>query len=312
MDGGHYHTPVLLREAIEALAIKPGGVYVDATLGGGGYSEKIVKMLSPGHLYSFDTDPNATSFASERLRSFTPLIEIVPENFRYVERELRARGVEKIDGIVYDLGISSRQIDTISVGLSYRYESELDMRLDPRLKRTAKEIIASASTDELKRIFREYGEEPLAGRIAGWIDRERKKGPIETTVHLANIITYGIREDKKNATLARIFQALRIEVNDELRALEESLEGAIHLLAGGGRIVVVSYHSLEDRIVKNFFLHHAKPATESGSLKSLRMATDEESAVLKLITRKPVTPGEQEIGENPRARSAKMRVAEKR
>jgi 16S rRNA (cytosine1402-N4)-methyltransferase len=312
MNGGHYHTPVLLREAIDALAIQPGGVYVDATLGGGGYSEEIAKKISSGRLYSFDTDPNATNFSAERLEKFKDHIEFVPENFRYLERELRARGVEKIDGIVYDLGISSRQIDTTSVGLSYRYDSELDMRLDPRLRRTAKEIIAEASTNELKHIFREYGEEPLAGRIAGWIDRERKKGPIETTVHLANIITHGIREDKRNATLARIFQALRIEVNDELRALEESLEGALALLAGGGRIVVVSYHSLEDRIVKNFFLRNAKPKTEAGTLKSLRMATDEESAALVLITRKPVTASAEEIGQNPRARSAKMRVAEKR
>jgi 16S rRNA (cytosine1402-N4)-methyltransferase len=308
----HYHTPVLLTEAVDALAIKADGIYVDATLGGGGYSEAIAEHLTTGTLYSFDTDPNAVSFASERLKRFGERVVIVRENFRKLAQALSERGVAGIDGIVYDLGISSRQIDTTSIGLSYRFESELDMRLDPRLPVTAKDIIASYEEQELKRVFRDYGEEPFSGRIARWIVDERKKGPIETTIHLAQVATRGIREDKKSAVLARIFQALRIEVNDELGALRESLEGALAMLGKGGRLVVVSYHSLEDRIVKDFFNTHAKPLTEAGTAKSLMMAIDDEKATLTLITRKPVIPSDEETERNPRARSAKMRVAEKR
>lgn len=312
MASEHYHTPVLLAEAVDALAIKADGIYVDATLGGGGYTEAIAEHLSGGTVYSFDTDPNAIAFASEWLQRFGQRVVIVRENFRLIHSALAERGVSSVNGIVYDLGISSRQIDTTSIGLSYRFESELDMRLDPRLKRTAKDIIADYDEYELKKVFRDYGEEPFSGRIARWIVEDRKKGPIETTVHLAQVATRGIREDKKSAVLARIFQALRIEVNDELGALRQSLEGAIEVLAKGGRLVVVSYHSLEDRIVKEFFNTLAKPLTEAGSAKSLMMAIDDENATLSLVTRKPVIASDEEVSRNPRARSAKMRVAEKR
>ncbi|HEY6170877.1 MAG TPA: 16S rRNA (cytosine(1402)-N(4))-methyltransferase RsmH [Candidatus Kapabacteria bacterium] len=312
MASEHYHTPVLLAEAVDALAIKADGIYVDATLGGGGYTEAIAEHLADGKVYSFDTDPNAIAFASERLQRFGERVVIVRENFRQIQNALAERGVKSVNGIVYDLGISSRQIDTTSIGLSYRFESELDMRLDPRLERTAKDIIADYDEYELKKVFRDYGEEPFSGRIARWIVEDRKKGPIETTVHLAQVATRGIREDKKSAVLARIFQALRIEVNDELGALRESLFGAMEVLAPEGRLVVVSYHSLEDRIVKEFFNTLAKPLTEAGSAKSLMMAIDDENATLSLITRKPAIASEEEVARNPRARSAKMRVAEKR
>ncbi len=312
MHGEDYHIPVLLTEAIRSLEIAPGGIYVDTTLGGGGYSEEILSHLPDGKLYSFDTDPQAIEYATKRLAHFGERFTIVKENFRDLDTALAAHGVSQINGIVYDLGVSSRQLDSSSVGLSYRIESELDMRLDPRLTRSAKEIIAEEDESELKRIFRQYGEEPLSGRIARWIVEERNSGSIETTVHLARTATKGIREDKKNSVLARIFQALRIEVNGELASLEHSLASAMKMMSSGGRIVAVSYHSLEDRIVKDFFNRYAKPLSEEGSMKSLKSVIDEDRAELRLVTRKPITPSDEEVRRNPRSRSAKMRVAEKR
>lgn len=312
MYGDDYHIPVLLTEAIASLEIKANGIYVDATLGGGGYSEAILSQLDGGKLYGFDTDPQAIDFASKRLAHFGERFVIVRENFRDINEALGAIEVSHIDGIVYDLGVSSRQIDSSSVGLSYRIDSELDMRLDPRLTRSAKDIIASEDQKELKRIFSQYGEEPLSGRIARWIVEEREKRSIETTFHLAHAVTKGIREEKRNSVLARIFQALRIEVNGELDSLKHSLQSAMDMLTSGGRIVAVSYHSLEDRIVKDFFNAYAKPLAEEGSEKSLRSVIDEDRAELRLITRKPITPSDDEIRRNPRSRSAKMRVAEKR
>jgi 16S rRNA (cytosine1402-N4)-methyltransferase len=309
MSGG-YHTPVLLNEVIDGLAVRPDGIYVDATLGGGGYAEAIAMRLSSGIVIGFDTDPQAIRFASDRLAHFGSRVQIVQENFRKIGEALfEYKG--KIDGIVYDLGISSRQIDTDSIGLSYRVSSPLDMRLDPRLRRSANDILHEASEDELKRIFKQYGEEPRAGYIARNIVNARKRKPIETTTELAEIVTYGIREDKKNAAASRIFQALRIEVNDELGALQTSLGSALDLITIGGRIAVVSYHSLEDRIVKEFYQQNAKPPAKSGTLESLRTTIDESAVRLRIITRKPVTASAVEIAANPRSRSAKLRIAEK-
>jgi 16S rRNA (cytosine1402-N4)-methyltransferase len=309
-----YHIPVLAEDAVAALNITEGSIYVDATLGGGGYSEMILSR-TPNQgvrLLSFDTDPQAIEYASKRLERFRSQFKIIAENFANLEGALFKEGIGRINGIVYDLGVSSRQLDTTSVGLSYRIDAPLDMRLDPRLRRNAKDIIAETDEEELKHIFGNYGEEPMSGRIARWIVEARSKQPIETTTQLAAIVTRGIREDKKNATLSRIFQALRIEVNDELGSLRSSLKQALELLEMGGRIVVVSYHSLEDRIVKDFFTMNAKPVVEAGSLESLKKNISEENAKLKLITRKPIVPSDEEIRRNPRARSAKMRVAEKR
>jgi 16S rRNA (cytosine1402-N4)-methyltransferase len=308
-----YHIPVLAREAIEALNITQGGIYVDATLGGGGYSELILTgtNFSPS-VIGFDTDPQAIEYASKRLGKYGKRFKIITENFSLLSEALAKENVDRISGIVYDLGVSSRQIDTASVGLSYRVDAPLDMRLDPRLKRSAMDIIRALSPEELKHIFGSYGEEPMSGRIARWIVEAREKKPITTTKQLAEIVTQGIREDKKNTTLSRIFQALRIEVNDELGSLKSSLEQALEHLEHGGRIVVVSYHSLEDRIVKDFFHAHAKPHVAQGSLESLKMSIDEENALLKIITKKPVTPSDEEVEANPRSRSAKMRVAQKK
>ncbi len=330
-----YHIPVLAKEAIDALNIISGGIYIDATLGGGGYSEMILERIdalsfsgmdfSPSErteirstevkstsLYGFDTDPQAQEYAAKRLERFGKRFEVIKDNFSNLKEALSKEDVTTINGIVYDLGVSSRQFDTTSVGLSYRFDAPLDMRLDPRLERSAMDIIATASIDELKYIFGNYGEEPMSGRIARWIVEARDVKPIKTTHELASVVTQGIREDKKNSTLSRIFQALRIEVNDELGSLRSSLEQALEMLSSGGRLVVVSYHSLEDRIVKDFFAAAAKPKVAEGSLESLRQSIDEDKALLKLITKKPIIPSDEEIEANPRARSAKLRVAEKK
>jgi 16S rRNA (cytosine1402-N4)-methyltransferase len=306
-----YHVPVMLREVREYLNVQPEGVYVDATLGGGGYAEAIFLASASVKVYGFDTDPHAMAFARKRLEVFGERLQIVPENFVEIRTALAERGVTQIDGIAYDLGISSHQIDTASIGLSYRVDAPLDMRLDPRLPRSAMDVIAESSEAELKDIFRKYGEEPHAGKIAWRIVQARLKRPIDSTTMLAEIVTTGVREDKKASVLSRIFQALRIEVNDELRHLEQSLEQSLELLKPGGRVVVVSYHSLEDRIVKDWIRREAAPRSEPGSMIALKENIDRSRARLKAITGKPVSPGDEEVERNPRARSARLRVAEK-
>jgi 16S rRNA (cytosine1402-N4)-methyltransferase len=306
-----YHIPVMLPEVLEYLEMKPDGIYVDATLGGGGYSEAMLASSDTLTVYGFDTDPNAMDFARTRLAKFGERFQLVPENFADLRSALEERGITAIDGIAYDLGISSHQIDTASIGLSYRVDAPLDMRLDPRLRRSAKEIIAESSEAELKEIFRKYGEEPMAGKIAWRIVKARATQPIDTTLKLAEIVTQGLREDKRASVLSRIFQALRIEVNDELRHLEQSLDDALDLLKPGGRVVVVSYHSLEDRIVKEWIRREAAPKSEPGSMIALRETVDRSRARLKALTGKPVAPSEEEIERNPRARSARLRAAEK-
>lgn len=306
-----YHEPVLLREVVEALRIRPDGSYADATLGGGGYAEAIAASLKTGRVFAFDTDPFALEYAGKRLRAFGERVVIIKENFRQLRQALRAYGIEMIDGIVYDLGVSSHQLDTASVGLSYRVDAPLDMRLDPRIERSARDIVNTEESRELARIFRLYGEEPLAARIARRIAEARAERPIERTQQLAEIAAQGVRVDKRNAVLSRIFQALRIAVNGELESLELSLHDAVAMTKSGGRIVVVSYHSLEDRIVKELFRRESAPQAAEGTLEALKSAIDLERARLRIVTKKPVTPGEEEQARNPRSRSAKMRVAEK-
>ena len=311
MKEADYHIPVLADEAVRGLLTDPNGTYVDATLGGGGYAERILKQSPTCKLLAFDTDPAAITFATERLKDFSDRLTIITENFATLSSSLANLGITAIDGIVYDLGVSSRQLDTTSIGLSYRFESELDMRLDKRLALTAKELIASYDERDLVRIFREYGEEPQAKRIARRIVQRRTAEAIATTTHLAAIVGEGIRDDKKNSTLSRIFQAIRIEVNDELEQLKSSLEQAIEIVKPGGRIVVVSYHSLEDRIVKELFVRESKPKADEGSTVSLKQSIDYSKARLKLITAKPVSASMDELVKNLRARSAKLRIAER-
>jgi 16S rRNA (cytosine1402-N4)-methyltransferase len=308
---GVYHEPVLLREAIEALSIHPAGIYVDATLGGGGYAEAIAQKLTTGTVFAFDTDLHALAYAAKRLRPFGARVVIVAANFRNLQEALGKHGIEMIDGIVYDLGVSSHQLDTTSIGLSYRVDAPLDMRLDPTIGTTARDIVNTASAQELANIFRTYGEEPLSGRIARRIVEARSAKSIETTQELAEIISIGIREDKRNAVRSRIFQALRIAVNDELESLSASLAQAVAMTRTGGRIVVISYHSLEDRIVKDLFRRESTPRTEEGTLKSLKATVDLDRARLSVVTKKTIIAGEEEQRKNPRSRSAKMRVAQK-
>lgn len=309
MTASTYHTPVLLHEAIEFLAVHEGGIYVDATLGGGGYSEAILSR--DACVFGFDTDPAAQQFASERLRSFGERFVLVMENFARLQFALLERGATNFDGIVYDLGVSSHQLDTASVGLSYRVEAPLDMRLDPREKISARDVIADYDETRLRDIFRRYGEEPYAGPIARKIVRARSEKGIETTTELAETIASGIRQDKRNETLSRVFQAIRIEVNRELENLESSLEQAMEMLSDGGRIVVIAYHSLEDRIVKEFFRNESAPEFSAGAPGALKSRIDLSRARLTVLTKKPVTPSAEEIQRNPRARSAKLRAAER-
>ena len=298
---------------MELLLVREGHVYVDATLGGGGYAEA---MLGAGaRVFGFDTDPAAQEFAPRRLAKFGNRFTLVKENFTALSAIIPLLSTEggagRLDGIVYDLGVSSHQLDTASVGLSYRIEAPLDMRLDPRVMISAREVIAEYSESQLRKIFREFGEEPFASKIARNIVRARQEQPIETTTRLAEIIAIGIRPDKRNETLSRIFQAIRIEVNHELEHLKASLEQAVTMLKEGGRIVVVSYHSLEDRIVKEFFRSESAPEFLEGAPGALKSRVDLARARLRVLTKKPVRPTAQEIERNPRARSAKLRAAER-
>jgi 16S rRNA (cytosine1402-N4)-methyltransferase len=306
-----YHTPVMLTVAVGMLNIKPDGIYIDATLGGGGYSEQILAQLTTGKLFGFETDPNAMQFAQSRLEVFGDHFVMVPENFAAIKQALDERGIAAIDGIVYDLGVSGNQLDTPSIGLSYRTNAKLDMRLDPRLSKSGWHVINEYEEEVMRNIFFKFGEEPHSRRIARNIVHVRSERPIETTFELAEIITRGIREDKRSSTLSRIFQAIRIEVNSEIENLERSLEDAIRLLAPNGRIVVVSYHSLEDRVVKQLLIRESAPKALPGSAEYLKASVDLAKATLRLLTKKAMAPTDEEIAQNPRARSAKLRAAEK-
>jgi len=302
---------VLLREALDYLEVHAGGTYIDATVGGGGYAEALLEQGA--RVFGFDTDPAAWEFSHRRLAIFGDRFTLVKENFSRMETSLLARGIEHgaIDGVVFDLGVSSHQLDTTSVGLSYRIDAPLDMRLDPRLPVSAREVVAAYDESKLARVFRDYGEEPYSKQIARHIARAREAQPIGTTMELAEAVTRGMREDKKNETLSRIFQALRIEVNHELENLKTALDASRSMLKEGGRLVVVSYHSLEDRIVKDFFKRESEPEFTPGSIGALRERIDRSRAGLRILTKKPVVPSAAELEQNPRARSAKLRAAER-
>ncbi|MBR5708294.1 MAG: 16S rRNA (cytosine(1402)-N(4))-methyltransferase RsmH [Oscillospiraceae bacterium] len=304
------HRPVLLDECVEALNVKPGGVYVDGTLGGGGHSEAICRRLRGGRLIGIDRDETALAAASERLSGFecfTP----VRGNFRDVAAILAGLGINKIDGMLLDLGVSSPQLDEASRGFSYMADAPLDMRMDASSGATAADLIAGADEEELARIFFEYGEERYSRRIAAAIVRKRAEAPIETTGELVEIIkgampAAALREKQHPAK--RVFQALRIAVNDELGALEELLDTAPDLLAPGGRLVIISFHSLEDRLVKNAIRKRERGCTCPPDLPVCVCGFVQ---TLRSVGRQPVTAGEAELKINPRARSAKLRVAER-
>ncbi|MGG5253049.1 16S rRNA (cytosine(1402)-N(4))-methyltransferase RsmH [Neobacillus sp. SM06] len=307
------HTTVLLKEAVDGLKINPDGIYVDCTLGGAGHSANILSHLSQnGRLFAFDQDELAIAHAKEKLSAFNEQLTVIKSNFLYLEEELGKRGIDQVDGILYDLGVSSPQLDMPERGFSYHHDAPLDMRMDREANLSAYDVVNSWAYEDLVRIFFRYGEEKFSKQIARKIENAREKKPIQTTGELVELIKEAIpapARRKGGHPAKRIFQAIRIAVNDELAVFEKSLEQAIELLAPGGRICVITFHSLEDRICKAAF----KKASELPDLPpGLPMIPEEYKPVLKLITRKPIAPSEEELERNNRARSAKLRIAEKR
>lgn len=306
------HIPVLAREVIEHLACRPGGIYVDGTLGGGGHALEILKASAPdGRLIGIDRDEDALNAAGKRLEGYKDRITLVRDNFRDIENILKSLGVKEVDGILLDLGVSSYQFEEPGRGFSFRYDARLDMRMDNRQEVSAYELVNNLEVGELARIFREYGEEREAGKLARVIDSVRKRRPIETTGELANIIYDAIPRrfhPKGIHPATRVFQALRIAVNDELKSIEDGLSGGLESLKSGGRLAVISFHSLEDRIVKNFF---REASTGCVCPPKFPICVCGKKPRAKLVTRKAVTPSDEEIDKNPRARSSKLRVLEK-
>jgi 16S rRNA (cytosine1402-N4)-methyltransferase len=306
------HTTVLLDEAVNGLNIKPDGTYVDCTLGGAGHSSLILsKLTDNGKLFAFDQDETAIAHAKEKLSRYGEQLTIIKSNFLYIQEELERLGVKKVDGILYDLGVSSPQLDTPERGFSYHHDAPLDMRMDNEADISAYDVINHWSYEDLVRIFFRYGEEKFSKQIARKIEARREIKPIETTFELVELIKEGIpapARRKGGHPAKRIFQAVRIAVNDELAVFEKSLHKAIDILHPGGRISVITFHSLEDRICKAAF----KKASELPELPhGLPVIPEEFKPDLKLITRKPILPTEEELEHNNRARSAKLRIAEK-
>ncbi|MBU8915379.1 16S rRNA (cytosine(1402)-N(4))-methyltransferase RsmH [Bacillus sp. FJAT-29953] len=306
------HTTVLLDEAVEGLNIKPDGIYVDCTLGGAGHSSLILlKLGTEGKLFAFDQDDTAIRNAEQKLAEYGDRLTIIKSNFLHLKEELEKQGIEKVDGVLYDLGVSSPQLDTPERGFSYHHDAPLDMRMDTGAPISAYDVINHWSYEDLVRIFFHYGEEKFSKQITRKIEAARAVKPIETTFELVDLIKEAIpapARRKGGHPAKRIFQAVRIAVNDELGVFEKSLNQAISLLNKGGRISCITFHSLEDRICKATF----KKASETPPLPpGLPVIPDEYKPILKLITRKPIIPSEEEVEHNNRARSAKLRIAEK-
>jgi 16S rRNA (cytosine1402-N4)-methyltransferase len=307
-----YHLPVLADEVVQFLNPKPGDVIVDGTAGGGGHALRLSEMLQPnGTLFLLDQDPEALHEARKKLATCELTIEYLHGNFRNVRSLLAEHGVVEVDGFLLDLGVSSHQLDAAERGFSFRADASLDMRMDATGGSPASDLLARSSERELTRIFLEYGEERWAARIARFIVDERQRSPLVTTSQLAKLVASAIPKgahppDTHPAT--RVFQALRIAVNDELSALQEGLEGGVALLKPGGRIAVIAYHSLEDRIVKKKF---ARLAGACECPPGLPVCVCGARKTVRILTKKPVVPADREIRTNARARSAKLRVAEK-
>jgi 16S rRNA (cytosine1402-N4)-methyltransferase len=294
-----YHTSVLLQACIDNLNIKPGGTYVDLTFGGGGHSVQILKYLgNDGKLFAFDQDEDAAKNAIK-----DPRFTLIAENFRYLKNYLRLHGVTKVNGILGDLGVSSHQFDEAERGFSIRFDAELDMRMNRKNPLNAKRIVNEYSMKELMRIFKEYGEIHNAAKLANSIAAEREEKEISTTGDLKEVIKNCTPKFEEHKYLAKVFQALRIEVNQEMEALKECLTQCVELLGKEGRLVMISYHSLEDRLVKNVI---RSGNTEGREERDIIYGTG--TKVFKNLTPKPILPTEEEIRMNPRARSAKLRV----
>ena len=305
------HKPVLLDECIEMLNIRPGGVYVDGTLGRAGHSREIVRRLTGGRLICIDQDMAAIRAAEERLAPWRDRVTLVHGNFSDLADILREAGVSGVDGALFDLGVSSPQLDDASRGFSYMQDAPLDMRMDNTAALTAREVVNTWSQEELRRILYEYGEERYAPAVARAIVRARETGPVETTLELAEIVRgamppAALREKQHPAK--RTFQAVRIAVNGELDALPPMLEAAVDSLNPGGRLAVITFHSLEDRIVKQTLREQARGCT---CPREFPVCVCGKKPKIRLVTRKPIVPGAAELSENPRARSAKLRTAEK-
>jgi 16S rRNA (cytosine1402-N4)-methyltransferase len=295
-----YHIPVLLNECIEGLNIRPDGIYADVTFGSGGHSRKILDHLPSGKLFAFDQDADTDrNFISDER------FKLIHQNFRYFRNFLRFEGIIKIDGLLADLGISSWQIDQPERGFSTRLEGPLDMRMNQGQGSNAEEIINTYTEEQLTGIFRNYGEIDNVRKLTAEILKERSINPIRTTEEFKNVILRVAPRSKENQYLAKVFQAIRIEVNEELESLKEMLTGGTEMLKPGGRMVIISYHSLEDRLVKNFF----KTGNFEGKL--VKDFFGNQVTPLKLVSRKAIVPSEEEQNKNPRSRSAKLRIAEK-
>ena len=304
------HYSVLLEEAVEGLNIKEDGIYVDCTLGGAGHSLEILKKLKTGKLYAFDQDNVALENAKIKLSEYADKVVFIKSNFENLKEKLAEQNVYEVDGVLYDLGVSSPQLDTPERGFSYNYDTRLDMRMDTDASMSAYEVVNEYSYHDLVRIFYRYGEEKFSKQIARNIEKKRELAPIETTFQLVDIIKESIPAAKRRTgghPAKRVFQAIRIAVNNELSVFESSLEQAIDIVKVGGRISVITFHSLEDRICKQIFNSYAK---NKDIPKNLPVLPEESLSKLKLITRKPICPSEKELEENNRSRSAKLRIAE--
>jgi 16S rRNA (cytosine1402-N4)-methyltransferase len=302
-DPGHpYHIPVLLQEAVNALQIRADGVYVDCTFGGGGHSREILKRLGDtGSLFVFDQDADAVQNVPDDKR-----ISFLPHNFRHVQRFLRLHKITQVDGILADLGVSSHQFDEAGRGFSTRFDADLDMRMDKRQSLTAYDIVNTYSEQQLHKLFEQYGEVTNAKTLARTIVQARHSLSLQTTTNFKHAIA-GAVKGNPNKYLAQVYQALRIEVNDELGALKEMLEQVPDLLKRGGRVAIITFHSLEDRIVKNFFRKGSFAEEDDTN----PFARNTEPKIFRVLTRKPVAPAESEQHQNPRSRSARLRIAEK-
>ncbi len=306
------HVSVLLHETVDGLNVRPDGTYVDATLGGGGHAYEVCSRLNDkGRFIGIDQDADAIEAAGKRLEGFGEKVTIIRSKYRDMKPELRKRGIDSVDGIVLDLGVSSYQLDTAERGFSYRADAPLDMRMDQRQKMTARDIVNGYSETELYRVIRDYGEDRFAKNIAKHIVAERGQHPIETTGQLNEIISHAIPmkiQKTSGHPSKRTFQAIRIELNHELDVLRNSLDDMIDMLRPGGRICIITFHSLEDRIVKSAFRRNEDPCI---CPKNFPVCVCGRTSKGKVITRKPILPSEEEMASNSRSKSAKLRIFER-
>lgn len=306
------HVPILLDECIENLNIRPGRIYVDCTVGGAGHSREIVKKIEDGKLICFDQDETALNVAKKRLEDYSDRVFFIKDNFKNIKKDLQNIGIEKVDGILMDIGVSSYQIDEDKRGFSYMHDAQLDMRMDQSNPISAKDIVNTYSKEDLENIIFKYSDEKWAKRIAEFICKEREIKPIETTFELVDVIEKAIpkkvRMNQKGHSSKKTFQAIRIEVNKELDVLEKAVGDCIDLLNLGGRICIITFHSLEDKICKEIFKDRQRGCI---CPPEIPVCVCNHKPEIKILTRKPIEPSKEELKQNSRARSAKLRVAEK-